>query len=59
MPGRALPLMHSLALYGKCRIAFEALDNGILSCKDPEALQRICDGLDGPKIDRLLRKWLA
>ncbi|SAL86827.1 hypothetical protein AWB68_08538 [Caballeronia choica] len=40
-------------------IAFEALDNGILSCEDPKALQRICDGLDERKIDRLLRKWLA
>ena len=26
-------------------IAFEALDNGILSCADPERLQQICDGL--------------
>ena len=26
-------------------IAFEALDNGILSCAKPERLQRICDGL--------------
>ena len=40
-------------------IAFEALDNGVLSCEDPKALQRICDGLDDKKIDRLLRKWLA
>jgi hypothetical protein len=36
--------------YAKCQlrkrgIAFEALDNGILSCEDPKALQRICDGL--------------
>jgi hypothetical protein len=50
--------------YAKCQlrkrgIAFEALDNGILFCADPEALQRICDGLDDRKIDRLLRKWLA
>jgi hypothetical protein len=50
--------------YAKCQlrkrgIAFEALDNGILSCEDPKALQRICDGLDERKIDRLLRKWLA
>jgi hypothetical protein len=50
--------------YAKCQlrkrgIAFEALDNGILSCADPKALQRICDGLDDKKIDRLLRKWLA
>jgi hypothetical protein len=50
--------------YAKCQlrkrgIAFEALDNGVLSCAEPEALQRICDGLDERKIDRLLRKWLA
>jgi len=50
--------------YAKCQlrkrgIEFEALDNGLLSCADPKALQRICDGLDDKKIDRLLRKWLA
>jgi hypothetical protein len=39
-------------------IAFEALDNGILSCADPERLQKICDGLSAQKIDTLLRKWL-
>jgi len=49
--------------YAKCQlrqrgIAFEALDNGVLSCADPKALQRICDGLDDKKIDGLLRKWL-
>ena len=40
-------------------IAFEALDNGILSCADPRRLQRLCDGLSATKIDALLRKWLA
>jgi hypothetical protein len=39
-------------------IAYEALDNGIASCEDPEALQRICDSLTDNRIDRLLRKWL-
>jgi hypothetical protein len=39
-------------------IAFEALDNGVLSCADPQRLQRICDGLSAAKIDALLRKWL-
>ena len=39
-------------------IAFEALDNGIAWCADPKTLQRICDGLDDKKIDRLARKWL-
>jgi hypothetical protein len=40
-------------------IAFEALDNGVLSCADPKRLQQLCDGLSGDKIDALLRKWLA
>jgi hypothetical protein len=39
-------------------IAFEPLDNGILSCADPKRLQEICDGLSAAKIDALLRKWL-
>ena len=39
-------------------IAFEALDNGILKCADPERLQTICNGLSAAKIDGLLRKWL-
>jgi hypothetical protein len=39
-------------------IAFEALDNGVLSCADSERLQKICDGLSAQKIDALLRKWL-
>jgi hypothetical protein len=42
----------------KRRIRFEALDNGILSCEDPKALQQICDGLNEAKIEGLLRKWL-
>jgi hypothetical protein len=40
-------------------IAFEALDNGVLTCADPRRLQRLCDGLSAAKIDKLLRKWLA
>ncbi len=40
-------------------IAFEALDNGILSCADPARMQAIADGLSAPLIDALLRKWLA
>jgi hypothetical protein len=39
-------------------IAFEALDNGILSCAKPERLQNICDGLSAERIDGFLRKWL-
>jgi hypothetical protein len=50
--------------YAKCQlrkrgIAFEALDNGVRACDKPQVLQRICEGLDATKIDRLLRKWLA
>jgi len=50
--------------YAKCQlrqrgIAYEALDNGILSCADPPRLQRLCDGLSAAKIDALLRRWLA
>jgi hypothetical protein len=40
-------------------IAYEALDNGFLSCADPARLQAICDELSADKIDALLRKWLA
>lgn len=43
----------------KENIAFEALDNGVLSCADPKRLQQICDGLSAAKIDALVRKWLA
>jgi hypothetical protein len=41
------------------RIAFEALDNGILRCDDPSRLQKICDDLSAEKIDRLAGKWFA
>ncbi|MGH6689409.1 MAG: hypothetical protein ACREF4_01825 [Gammaproteobacteria bacterium] len=40
-------------------IAYQALDNGILSCAAPTQLQALCDGLSGAKIEALLRKWLA
>jgi hypothetical protein len=43
----------------KAGIAFEPLDNGILSCAAPKRLQEICDSLSAAKIDALLRKWLA
>jgi hypothetical protein len=39
-------------------IAYEALDNGFLSCADPQQLQEICDSLGPEDIDRLFRKWL-
>jgi hypothetical protein len=40
-------------------IPFQALDNGILTCVNPQRLQQICDDLSAAKIDALLRKWLA
>ena len=40
-------------------IAYAALDNGILSCADPVRMQAIADGLGGPQIEALLRRWLA
>ena len=40
-------------------IAFEPLDNGVLSCADPQQLQEICDGLDTAKIAALVSKWMA
>jgi len=50
--------------YLKCQlrdqgIGFEALDNGILSCADLAAAQRICGGLSAEKIERFFRKWLS
>jgi hypothetical protein len=39
-------------------IAYQALDNGVLSCADPKRLQVLCDGLSAAKIEALLRKWL-
>ena len=49
-------LKHQLAQEG---IAYEALDNGIPSCAQPERLQALCDSLTAERIDALLRKWLA
>ena len=39
-------------------IAYEALDNGVLSCADPRRLQALCDGLSAEKIEAFGRKWL-
>ncbi len=39
-------------------VVFEALDNGLLSCADPELAQRICNNLDAAKIESVARKWL-
>ena len=40
-------------------IAFEALDNGVLSCEKPTRLQELCEALTSEKIDAVFRKWLA
>jgi hypothetical protein len=40
-------------------IAYEALDNGIRSCANPQRLQEIADGLTPEKIDAFFRKWLT
>ena len=40
-------------------IAFEALDNGLLCCKDIAAARRLSNGLDEKKIEAFFRKWLA
>jgi len=50
--------------YLKCQlsrqgIAFQAMDNGLLSCADPQAAQRISDALSDAKIQAFFRKWLA
>jgi hypothetical protein len=47
----------SMSLSVQTRLAGLA-DNGFLSCADPKALQRICDGLSEQKITQFARKWL-
>lgn len=39
-------------------IAYEALDNGFLSCAEPEKLQQVCDSLGPEQIEGVFRKWL-
>jgi hypothetical protein len=39
------------------QVAFEPLENGIRSCADPVASQRLADTLDAARIDVLVRKW--
>ena len=39
-------------------VAFEALDNGILSCAHPALARRLAGELTAERIDDLLRKWL-
>src|SRR5205807_7648033 len=38
-------------------VAYEPLDNGILSCEAPERLQQILDAFDEAKIEGVARKW--
>ena len=50
--------------YLKCQlaqagIAYEALDNGILSCADVVQMQALADGLSAEKIEAFIRKWQA
>jgi hypothetical protein len=50
--------------YLKCQLAqqgmaFQAMDNGLLSCADVKAAQRVCDELSPARIDAFFRKWLA
>ena len=40
-------------------IAYEALDNGILTCANPGRLQAIASGLGAAQIEALLHRWLA
>ena len=41
----------------KARIAYEALDNGFLSCADPETLQRLCDELGSGDVQDFFWRW--
>jgi hypothetical protein len=40
-------------------IAFAELDNGFLSCADPDRLQALCDQLGPEQIQAFVDKWLA
>jgi len=40
-------------------IAYDTLDNGILSCADPTRLPALANALSAEKIEVLVRKWLA
>lgn len=40
-------------------IAYEPLDNGILTCEAPERLQSILEGFDEVKIEQGVRKWFG
>jgi hypothetical protein len=40
-------------------VAFEALDNGFLSCADPARLQALCQQLGPDQVQAFFDKWLA
>ncbi len=40
-------------------VRFEDLDNGFLSCDDPEALQKVCDDFGPDHIESFFRRWLS
>jgi hypothetical protein len=43
----------------KAGIAYEALDNGFLSCADPETLQLRCDELGAKEAQDFFQRWLS
>lgn len=42
----------------KEKMAFEALDNGILSCKNPKGLKALCEKLKAADIQSFFDRWL-
>jgi hypothetical protein len=43
----------------KAGIAFQALDNGIRACEDPQYLQQILNALDEVRIEAVMHEWFA
>ena len=43
----------------QARVGFEELDNGFLSCADPERLQTVCQQLGPEQIQAFFDKWVA
>lgn len=41
----------------KEKITFESLDNGFLSCADPDRLQKLCDQLGPEAIESFFERW--
>ena len=39
-------------------IRYQSLDNGFLTCEDPEALQNVCHSLGTDDVERFFRRWL-